>query len=116
MRLTDGATWHALQYVLEGTVFALIGLQLWEIVNAPDIGRAPTLLTAAAILATVILIRPGWIFLMTGLAHLVGRPGISPSWRPLIAVSWAGMRGVVSLAAASWMLGRGLYLLRRIDP
>lgn len=100
VRLTDGATWHALQYVLEGTVFALIGLQLWAIVTAPDIGRAPTLLTAAAVLATVILIRPVWIFFMTGLAHLVGRRGISPSWRPLVAVSWAGMRGVVSLAAA----------------
>jgi CPA1 family monovalent cation:H+ antiporter len=100
VRLTDGATWHALQYVLEGTVFALIGLQLWQIVTAPDIGRAPTLLTAAAVLATVILIRPVWIFLLTGLAHLVGRRGISRSWRPLVAVSWAGMRGVVSLAAA----------------
>src|SRR6478609_5891726 len=69
VRLTDGATWNSLQYVLEGSVFALIGLQLWDIVTAPDIGRAPTLLTAAAVLATVIVVRPLWIFLLTGLAH-----------------------------------------------
>jgi len=99
VRLTDGATWNALRYVLEGSVFALIGLQLWAIVTAPDIGRVPTLTTAAAVLATVILIRPAWIFLLAGLARLFRRRAIAP-WRPLVAVSWAGMRGVVSLAAA----------------
>ncbi len=51
-------------------------------------------------LATVILIRPVWIFLLAGLARLFRRPGTFASWRPLVAVSWAGMRGVVSLAAA----------------
>jgi CPA1 family monovalent cation:H+ antiporter len=99
VRLTDGATWNSLQYVLEGSVFALIGLQLWDIVTAPDIGRAPTLLTAAAVLATVIMVRPLWIFLGEGVTRLIHRRSIAP-WRPLVAVSWAGMRGVVSLAAA----------------
>jgi CPA1 family monovalent cation:H+ antiporter len=99
VRLTDGATWNSLQYVLEGSVFALIGLQLWDIVTAPDIGRAPTLLTAAAVLATVIVVRPLWIFLGDGVTRLIHRRPIAP-WRPLVAISWAGMRGVVSLAAA----------------
>ena len=100
VRLTMRATWNALQYVLEGAVFALIGLQLWGIVTAPDIGRAPTLLVSGAVLLTVILIRPIWIFLLNGIGRLLGRPGAIGSWRPLAAVSWAGMRGVVSLAAA----------------
>ncbi len=99
VRLTVGATWRALQYVLEGSVFALIGLQLWAIVTAPDIGQAPTLLTAGIVLVTVILIRPVWIFFLAGLARVFRRPGAF-QWRPLVAVSWAGMRGVVSLAAA----------------
>lgn len=99
VRLNDGATWNALRYVLEGSVFALIGLQLWAIVTAPDIGRAPTLTIAAAVLATVILIRPIWIFFLAGVSRLFRRRTIAP-WRPLVAVSWAGMRGVVSLAAA----------------
>lgn len=100
VRLTLRATWSTIQYVLEGTVFALIGLQLWAIVTAPDIGRRPVLLISGAVLMTVILIRPIWIFLLNGLGRLFRRPAAFADWRPLAAVSWAGMRGVVSLAAA----------------
>lgn len=100
VRLTLRATWSTIQYVLEGTVFALIGLQLWAIVTAPDIGRRPVLLISGAVLLTVILIRPTWIFLLNGLGRLFRRPAAFADWRPLAAVSWAGMRGVVSLAAA----------------
>ena len=100
VRLTLTATWSTVQYVLEGTVFALIGLQLWAIVTAPDIGRRPVVLISGAILLTVILIRPVWIFLLNWTGRLLRRPGSFDDWRPLAAVSWAGMRGVVSLAAA----------------
>lgn len=99
VRLTLGATWKAPQYVLEGAVFALIGLQLWAIVTAPDIGREPTLLVAGIVLITVILIRPIWIFALAGVCRVLRRPA-PLQWRPLFAVSWAGMPGVVSLAAA----------------
>lgn len=100
VRLTLRATWSTIQYVLEGTVFALIGLQLWAIVTAPDIGRRPVVLVSGAVLLTVILIRPLWIFLLNGIGRLFRRRGAFDDWRPLAAVSWAGMRGVVSLAAA----------------
>jgi CPA1 family monovalent cation:H+ antiporter len=100
VRLTLRATWSTIQYVLEGTVFALIGLQLWAIVTAPDIGRRPVLLISGAVLLTVILVRPAWIFLLNGLGRMFRRPAAFADWRPLAAVSWAGMRGVVSLAAA----------------
>jgi CPA1 family monovalent cation:H+ antiporter len=100
VRLTLRATWSTIQYVLEGTVFALIGLQLWAIVTAPDIGRRPVLIISGTVLLTVILIRPVWIFLLNGLGRLLRRPAAFTDWRPLAAVSWAGMRGVVSLAAA----------------
>ena len=81
-------------------MFALIGLQLWSIVTAPDIGRRPVLLISGAVLLTVILIRPIWIFLINSIGRLLRRPAAFDDWRPLAAVSWAGMRGVVSLAAA----------------
>lgn len=100
VRLTLRATWAAIQYVLEGAVFALIGLQLWSIVTAPDIGRAPVLVISAAVLLTVILIRPIWIFLLDSISRLFRRPSGVGSRRSLVAISWAGMRGVVSLAAA----------------
>ena len=87
--------------MLEGSVFALIGLQLWDIVTAPDIGRAPTLLIAAAVLADgdpdpADLDLPH----RAAITRLFQPPATFGSWRPLVAISWAGMRGVVSLAAA----------------
>ena len=100
VRLTLRETWKSVQYVLEGSVFALIGLQLWAIVTAPDIGRAPVLVVSGAVLLTVIAIRPIWILMTNGFGKLIQRPGAFGSWRPLLAISWAGMRGVVSLAAA----------------
>ncbi len=100
VRLTLRATWASLQYVLEGSVFALIGLQLWTIVTAPDIGRRPVLVISATVLLTVIAIRPVWIVLTGGVGRLLHRPRRFRSWRPHAAISWAGMRGVVSLAAA----------------
>lgn len=103
VRLTLGATWGTIRYVLEGAVFALIGLQLWTILTAPeDIGPWSVVAVAAAVLATVMLIRPIWIFITSFLLPRVGGGDTEghEGWRPLAAVSWAGMRGVVSLAAA----------------
>lgn len=100
VRLTLNATWSTVQYILEGTVFALIGLQLWGIVTAPDIGRHPVLLISGSVLLTVVVVRPIWIFLTNGLGRVLRRPSAFRDWRPLVALSWAGMRGVVSLAAS----------------
>ena len=61
VRLTEGATWAALRFVLEGTVFALIGLQLREIVGSLDTSDGIVFVAIAAVLATVILSRPLWL-------------------------------------------------------
>ncbi|HEY0640256.1 MAG TPA: Na+/H+ antiporter [Pseudonocardiaceae bacterium] len=93
-RLQDGAVWKAADTVLEAFVFALIGLQLPVVAAAADwrlfwVGLALT--------AVVMLVRPLWVF-PTAYLRRRGRP---LSWRYPAVVSWAGMRGVVSLAAAS---------------
>jgi monovalent cation/hydrogen antiporter len=100
VRMTLRVTWATVRYMLEGTVFALIGLQLWAIITAPDVQPAQLLVVSLAVLLTVILIRPAWIFLMRGTRYLFRRKGLLPDWQSIVAVSWAGMRGVVSLAAA----------------
>ncbi|MEO5833916.1 MAG: Na+/H+ antiporter [Nakamurella sp.] len=99
VRLTEAANWAALRFTLEGVVFALIGLQLREIVNDLDPNEHHVFLALFVVLATVLVSRPFWltvIHLLTrigpGRSH-VGRKGVT-------ALSWAGMRGVVSLAAA----------------
>ena len=100
IRLTEAATWAALRFVLEGSVFALIGLELRAIVASLDASGSQTLLAVVAVLATVIISRPVWVMII----HFVSRVGSGSSGptgkRGVAAVSWAGMRGVVSLAAA----------------
>jgi CPA1 family monovalent cation:H+ antiporter len=104
VRLTEGATWSTLRYVLEGSVFAIIGLQLWAIVDDVDTSAGHTILAILAVLLTVLVIRPIWVFLsfaVWSITHRRPRPGtLIPRAKPLVIVSWAGMRGVVSLAAA----------------
>ncbi len=99
VRLNENATWDALRFVVEGAVFSLIGLQLWSVVTAVDIGAYHVAVTILAVLGTVILVRPAWVF---GLA-LLARPCRSHSAervKNLTVISWSGMRGVISLAAA----------------
>lgn len=102
VRLTENATWAALRFVLEGAVFALIGLQLRGILGALNEGESSdgsTYLVIGAVLVTVIVSRPLWISLIHLVSRLSSRRN-PVTWSGVAAVSWAGMRGVVSLAAA----------------
>jgi CPA1 family monovalent cation:H+ antiporter len=72
-RLQDEPLWAAIDVLLEGMVFALIGLQLHSVtVTLFDSvrGVAVSTGTALAVLATVILVRPAFIFAMYGLQVL----------------------------------------------
>ncbi|HEX4248289.1 MAG TPA: Na+/H+ antiporter [Pseudonocardia sp.] len=101
-RLQDDAVWRASDTVLESVVFALIGLQLTSVVReAGAVG--PLLLTGVALTLVTVLARVVWMFPATYLPRLlpsVRRRDAFPNWRTPAVISWAGMRGVVSLAAA----------------
>jgi Na+/H+ antiporter len=104
-RLQDGAVWRAGQFVLESFAFLLIGLQLPTVVGELVGISAVVLVTAsAAVLATVIVVRIVWVFAFAYLPRLLSariranEPKPTPS--QVFIVAWAGMRGVVSLAAA----------------
>ncbi|MFJ6212958.1 Na+/H+ antiporter [Streptomyces sp. NPDC092296] len=110
LRLQEEAVWRMVSFVLESTVFALIGLQLRLILA--DLGgydAGQLLLWAAAILAVVIVGRFVWSYPATYLPQLLTRahahrrsrpPAPAPPWNATFVVAWAGMRGVVSLAVA----------------
>lgn len=102
-RLLDDAVWRALQLLLESFAFLLIGLQLPKVIDElAGIPGRTIALASVGVLATVILIRIIWVFVI---AYATQLPGIrdgshAPNPARVFVVAWAGMRGVVSLAAA----------------
>ena len=103
-RISERTYWRTIQHLLENAVFLLIGLQAYRIVT--DVAGSeldlPTVLTACAgVLLAVVLVRPLWIFPSMYLTRLV-RPRRDREplpWQVPAVISWAGMRGVVTLAA-----------------
>jgi CPA1 family monovalent cation:H+ antiporter len=99
MRLQGVAVWQIVQYLLNALLFVLIGLQLPVILDAlGDVPAWRLLGWAAAVCATVILVRFAWVFLLMAAPKRLR--GQRAWWRGATFVSWAGMRGAVSLAAA----------------
>jgi len=106
-RLQSFAVWETLIFLLNATLFILIGLQLPVIVDGlRESGVSAGTALAYAALATfvVIAVRFAWIFGTTVLIRAVDR---RPSQRQRrgsfgfrVIGSWSGMRGAVSLAAA----------------
>ena len=102
-RLSGRAVWETLVFVLTGLVFILIGLQLPGV--AANLGQeslASLLRSAGAVSLAAIAVRFVWIYLTQHLPHpiLHGHDDPHPPPQELFVAGWAGMRGVVSLAAA----------------
>ncbi|TQS41866.1 Na+/H+ antiporter [Cryptosporangium phraense] len=118
-RLQAGATWEVIDFLLESVVFALIGLQLPAVIDelqGRDVGTV--VWWSVAVLVVTILGRFVWVFstsyLIRALSPAVRARTPSPYWPTPTVSSWAGMRGVVSLAAAFALVAdfpeRGLIL------
>jgi len=103
-RIAERLNWSTIAYVLENVVFLLIGLQAWWIVDealASGLGWPRLLLACGATLLTVMGLRMAWLL---ATRYLLMRPdpvtGTKTSVRHMFLIGWAGMRGVVTLAAA----------------
>lgn len=98
-RVNENVNWRTVLFLLENTVFLLIGLQSRWIVGdvlGSDLRPGHALLVALTVLVTVIVVRMVWV---SAIRYLL-RPGGRLSWAETVVVGWAGMRGVVTLAAA----------------
>ncbi|GLL00214.1 Na+/H+ antiporter [Dactylosporangium matsuzakiense] len=102
-RLQMDAFWRMVKFLLEGSVFLLVGLQLRALLADVERPFAFTAGALAAVVGVVIVARIVWLFPTTYLARLiprVRRRDPSPSLAGPAVISWAGMRGAVTLAAA----------------
>jgi monovalent cation/hydrogen antiporter len=101
-RLQASAVWRLVDFLLQGFVFLLIGQQIVPVVRG--LRAYPTATITAAVTVTVgvvLLLRPLWLTLTQ---HLVRkgphrRRGQALPGREIVVLSWAGTRGVISLAA-----------------
>jgi monovalent cation/hydrogen antiporter len=107
VRMRGTAFWQVVIFLMEALVFILIGLSLrGVIVRLGGVGDTLTALAPAvgAVLAVVVLSRFVWVFAVEALKALVcrltRRATGTPDWRSATVTSWAGMRGVVTLAVA----------------
>ncbi|WP_202387967.1 Na+/H+ antiporter [Nocardioides flavescens] len=104
-RIAERLNWRTISFVLENAVFLLIGLQArWiiEEAGAGPVGNGRIALVCLATLVTVVALRLLWVF---PARYAIVRPGgDAAGHRPppsyTFILGWAGMRGVVTLAAA----------------
>jgi CPA1 family monovalent cation:H+ antiporter len=106
-RLRGGPVWEMIEFLLNGLVFILIGLQLPEILQrlSDDHLPVPVLIWYAVLITVaVITVRILWVVPATYLPRLLFkklcRRDPYPKWQHVAIIAWTGMRGVVSLAAA----------------
>jgi len=107
MRVPIFAVWETVVFVLNAFAFVLIGLQLRPIWERLDGGgaRAEAVITAAVVLAVTIAARFVWVMSYHAVKrwrHGQARESLRrlPTVGSAIVLSWAGMRGIVTLAAA----------------
>jgi CPA1 family monovalent cation:H+ antiporter len=109
LRVQSYAVWETMVFVLNVLAFMLIGMQLRPIWTKLDqVVQLEYCAVAAWILAVVMFARIAWVLLYgTVLRLLIARgllhPGDSiviPTFKGGFVVSWCGMRGIVTLAAA----------------
>jgi monovalent cation/hydrogen antiporter len=109
IRIPTNAVWATVIFALNIFAFIFIGLQIRPIlVDLAPAAREQYLLVGAAVLATVIVVRLAWHMTYNGVVrwrhHRFGfhppRPMLRPTVGSGLVISWAGMRGIVTLAAA----------------
>jgi monovalent cation/hydrogen antiporter len=104
-RIENSAVWSTLDFVLNGIVFTLIGLQL-PAVLAGIRGMRPAELLLDALILVVLLIalRLIWVYAVSWAVFALRKALRQPAERPVanetFLVGWTGMRGVIALAAA----------------
>jgi len=104
MRILARSVWNILVFLLNSLVFILIGLQLSEIIERPHVSVTQMLFHGVVISLVAIVVRFMWVYptayLPGWLSPAEHRKNAAPERGQTFIISWCGMRGIVSLAAA----------------
>ncbi len=105
-RIAAASVWNLLFFVFNGAAFVLIGLQLRSIVRELPQYSLPALIGwGLAVWLLLVVVRYAWVYTIAVVSWrwfplLRSGEGAPPTWQALFVLSFAGMRGIVSLAAA----------------
>jgi CPA1 family monovalent cation:H+ antiporter len=100
--LLGRSVWDYADFVITSLVFVLVGFELTTVIEHSSTD-ASTVRLAIAVIAAVVVFRPLWLFPAVALAASRARrrdTTLPYGWRETGLVSWAGMRGVVTVATA----------------
>lgn len=105
MRIIARSVWNILVFMLNSLIFMLIGIQMSGVME--NLARHPALELLGwgmAISTVAVLVRFAWVYpaayLPRWLSSSLREREAPPCKRELSIISWCGMRGIVSLAAA----------------
>lgn len=122
VRLQAGAVWEALEFLLNGLVFILIGLQLpYVLAGLGEYTHLRLFAYGAGLSAILIALRLLWMYPAAAISykirkHILRQTDPPPEPRGIFVIGWTGMRGVVALAAASslpYTLANGTPFVQR---
>jgi monovalent cation/hydrogen antiporter len=105
-RVQTSGMWTVVTFMLESLVFILVGLELPYVARALDRLPLSTLLGEAAVVSLcVVLVRIAWVLPSTYVFRgffrwLRHSEEPMPSWRTVLFIAWAGLRGGDSLVLA----------------
>src|SRR2546422_8091264 len=109
IRLPSYAVWETVVFVLNVLAFVFIGLQIRPILESLDpTARGRYFAVAGAVLVAVIVVRIAWHMSFNAVVRWrerrfgfhPPRPMLRPTVGSGLVISWSGMRGIVTLAAA----------------
>jgi CPA1 family monovalent cation:H+ antiporter len=102
-RLSGNAFWELLVFIVNALLFALVGFQLHSIASRlpiTDTLIGESVIVVAAVVAIRFVCVPVFTYVPRLLFRRIRDRDPYPPWQAPVVISWAGIRGAVSLAAA----------------
>ncbi len=105
-RVQTASMWTVTTYLLESLIFILVGVELPYVVRDLEPARLASLIREAGVVfACIVVVRLIWLFPSAYVGAKIGRwighsHRAPPTWRQVLFVGWAGVRGGDSLVIA----------------